>query len=470
LNIRGLTPPARRRPVRRRGSEFGRWVVNLPLFRDRVPARYRPALFFETFYNVGAGGFISLFLLSGVVLKTVIDGTEGHLALLAAMFGGSSLLSPLVSYCGRKIPMRSLVVYPNLIVAALLLATGLTYGGPLLFTLVVGSAFIMRVFPRVAEMNMYRILYPATHRGAAVGWVKAVAAVSALLVTLIGYWWFSFQPSRYWWLYGLVSVLLVSSTWCYTKIPISRRNVFAREDGLSPYQAFWEGLRIFLTDRRFLLYQMGFWFAGFGNHMAMVYVADALKETVIGSRPLEELLPGFLHTLLTNTWQLERGTIVTLIVGFVFAVLPVLLMMTSAPFWGRFLDQTNPMIGRAVFNSIQCVAFALHAYGGLTLQLWPMLLGGAIHAVGNGGSTINWLTGSLYFAKSDRISLYNTVHVGLTGIRGLIAPLFGWYLYSNRGLGLGPGLFWIASILSLIGAVLMVWQGMTDPGSREKRT
>ena len=62
---------------RRRGSEFGRWVVNLPLFRDRVPARYRPALFFESFYNVGAGGFISLFLLSGVVLKTVIDGTEG---------------------------------------------------------------------------------------------------------------------------------------------------------------------------------------------------------------------------------------------------------------------------------------------------------------------------------------------------------------------------------------------------------
>ncbi|MCH7988756.1 MAG: hypothetical protein IID46_06325, partial [Planctomycetes bacterium] len=206
------------------------------------------------------------------------------------------------------------------------------------------------------------------------------------------------------------------------------------------------------------------------NHMAMVYVADALKETVIGSRPLEEILPGVLHTLLTDTWQLERGTIVTLIVGFIFAVLPVLLMMTSAPFWGRFLDRTNPMIGRAIFNSIQCVAFGLHAYGGLTLQLWPMLLGGAIHAVGNGGSTINWLTGSLYFAKSDRISLYNTVHVGLTGIRGLIAPLIGLCLYSNKGLGLGSGLFWIASVLSLIGAVLMVWQGLADPGSREKRS
>jgi hypothetical protein len=99
-----------------------------------------------------------------------------------------------------------------------------------------------------------------------------------------------------------------------------------------------------------------------------------------------------------------------------------------------------------------------------------MLLGGAIHAVGNGGSTINWLTGSLYFAKADRISLYNTVHVGLTGIRGLIAPLFGWYLYSDDGLGLGTGLFWVSSILSLFGAFLMLWQGLSDPGSREKRS
>jgi hypothetical protein len=119
--------------------------------------------------------------------------------------------------------------------------------------------------------------------------------------------------------------------------------------------------------------------------MAMIYVVDALNEMVIGFHPLAELLPAFLHNLLTNTWQLERGTIVTLIVGFIFAVLPVLLMMTSVPFWGRFLDQTNPMFGRALFNSIQCVAFGLHTYGGLTLQLWPMLIGGAVHAVGNGG-------------------------------------------------------------------------------------
>lgn len=451
----------------RLGRRFGAWVVNSPLVRDRVPARYRPALFYETFYNLGTGAFVTLFLTSSFVLKSVIDGTENHLALLAAMFGGSSLFSPIVSYCGRKFSMKSLVVYPNLLVASLLMATAIPIGGPLMFTIVVGSAFLVRVFPRVAEMNMYRILYPATHRGAAVGWIKAVSAVSALVVTLMGYWWFSYQPDRYWLLYGFVGLLLVFATMCYRQIPVSKTNFFAQNDGLTPYEAFWDGTKTFLSDRRFVFYQIGFLFAGFANHMAIVYVAQVLKEDVLATMTLEEMVPGVFRELVLVTWQLDRKTVEILIVGWIVAVFPVMLMMGSAPFWGRFLDRTNPMIGRCIFNTLQAVAYGFHAYGGLSLQIWPILVGSAIHAVANGGSTINWLTGSLYFAGSDRISLYNAVHVGLTGLRGLIAPLVGLYVYSSDGLGLGAGLFWVSVVLSLIGSVLMLWQGLTDSGSRE---
>ena len=343
-----------------------------------------------------------------------------------------------------------------------------------LVTLAVGSAFVVRVFPRVAEMNMYRVNYPVSHRGGAVGWVKAVAAISALAVTLIGYGWFSFikfhqQPHLYWILYWLVAVLLIGAAMCYARIPVSRNNVFAKSDGLSPHQAFWQGLKIFASDRRFLLYQIGFSLAGFANHMAMIFVAQVLTKDVIAGRDPASLLPGFLSQILVDGWGLEQATIKTLIVGFVVAVMPVLLMMASAVFWGRFLDRINPMTGRAIFNTIQCVAYAFHAYGGLTLQIWPMVIGAAIHAIGNGGSTINWLTGSLYFAKEDQISLYNAVHVGLTGLRGLTAPLVGLYLLSSRGVGLGAGLFWVASALSLFGAVVMLAQGLTDPGPREGR-
>jgi len=433
----------------------GNRISRLPLFRDalaRMPARSRPALYFETYYNLGIGVMVALFLLSQVVLKTILDGEEHHLALLAAMFGGSSLLSPLVSYIGRTVPMRRLIIVPNMIVAALLFMTAMPWGGATLFTLTVGGAYIFRVFPRVAEMNMFRVLYPPTHRGAAVGWVKAIASTAGLTITVLGYWWFGFQPSAYWALYAVVGFTLLFSTMSYAKIPISRKNVFAREEKVHPYRAFMNGLKIFLADKRFFLFQCGFALAGTANHMAIVYVPEVLKEEIHASPQA---------------------------IGLICAVIPAILMTASSPFWGRYLDTTNPMTGRAVFNLMQGIAFGFHAYGGFSHQVWPFVVGAIIHSIANGGSTINWLTGSLYFAKTENISLYNALHVGLTGVRGFLAPLIGLYLISDnalvlgpglvlKGLNLGSGLFWVATVLSLTGAAVMFLQGLTDPGPREK--
>ena len=439
------------------------------MLADRVPPRYRPTLFLESLYSIGTGAFVSLFLLSTVVLKTILNGSEQHLALLAAMFGGSSLCSPLVGWLSRTVPMKSLVVWPNLACAALLLTTAFTGGSPWLFAVVIGLCFVIRVFPRVGEMNLYRVLYPVSHRGSAIGWVRMVWSVSAAVITLTGYCWFSFFPEAWWGLYVLVALLLVSSSYCYSRIPVSRRSVFARQDGLPPHRAFARGVQLFLTDRRFVLYQFGFALAGFANHMAHAYVAQVLTDDVIGQRDLARVLPGTLYEFLSGPLGLERQTIIGLTVGLVVAVLPVLLVTASSLYWGRLLDRINPMSARALFNTIQAVAYALHAYGGLTMQVWPMLLGSMVHAIGNGGGTINWLTGSLYFARDDQVGLYNAVHVGLTGLRGLIAPVCGFYLYSQTGLGLGAQLFAATAVLSVAGAAVMLWQGLTDPGPREER-
>ena len=86
----------------RRVRRIPKWLVGVPPFRaalNRVPPRCRPALFHETFYNVGSGAFVAMFGLSLAALKSdqifVPGGTKEHLMFVAAMFGGSSLLSPL---------------------------------------------------------------------------------------------------------------------------------------------------------------------------------------------------------------------------------------------------------------------------------------------------------------------------------------------------------------------------------------
>ena len=410
---------------------MGGLIAGLPLFRNalnRLPEKSRPALFFESHYNIGTGAFLSLFFLATVVLKTILGGDALHLALLSAMFGGSSLLSPLVSYVGRYVSMKRLIVVPNLIVAVLLFATALTSFGPTWFAFVVGLAFVIRVFPRVGEMNMFRILYPNERRGSAVAWMKAIASGTGAVTTMIAYWWFATNEQWYWLLFCTVGLVLASATYMYNRIPVSRRNIFAQSKPMPMRRAFMDGLRVFLNDRQFLSYQVGFALAGTANHMSFVYVAEILREDVSGSDST---------------------------VRMVAAVIPAL-MATMSPLWGRFLDRSNPMIARSVFNTLQAVAYGFHAYGGLTLQIWPFVVGAFIHGIGNAGGTINWLTGSLYFAKAEHISLYNAIHVCLTGVRGLLAPLVGVYLIQEWNLG--GGIFAVSAVLSFLGSLVMLWQ------------
>lgn len=427
----------------------------------RFPEQCHRPLVYESAYNIGNGAFYSLNLLTPVVLATapLKGATEDHVAIFWAAAHGSSIFSPLVGFGARFVPMKLLVVIPNILAVLCLLGVAFRQGDPTWFTAALAASFVVRVFPRTGEMNMYRVLYPTSHRGAAVGLLKAIMAISVLTVVVAGYFWLNFDASRYWMIYLAIAAALLISSFCYQAIPVRQQDLLEMSGLVSPWSAFCNGMKVFLTDRRFLLYQIGFSFAGTANHMVFW------------------LVPYLCINDLSNV-----GVVKT---RFISAMIPALLVTFSAPLWGRFLDRHNPMIGRATFNLLQGIAFILFAAGGLSDRESIVILAAVLHGVASGGSAVNWLTGSLHFAGKDRVSLYNAVHVGLTGIRGLLAPLVGLWLYDagtttdakagllgNAGLdgfGLGPHVFWVAAGLSFCGFALMLWQGLTDPGSRDEQ-
>ena len=141
--------------------------------------------------------------------------------------------------------------------------------------------------------------------------------------------------------------------------------------------------------------------------------------------------------------------------GLAVAILPQVLQPISSPLWGRFLDRVNPMQGRAVFSFFMAAVNALYCFGGLHLLVWPFLAGSLVQGLTNSGNQIVWTTGSLYFARPRQVVLYNTVHVALTGFRGLAAPLVGAWLFSQ--VGLGSWVFGISSILGVLGLISMIW-------------
>lgn len=390
-----------------------------------------------------------LFPIALVVLETILDAEIWHQAALASCFFGSCLFGLLVTRIGNVVPMRLLVILPNCLIGFLLFGTLTPASTASWFTLLIGTTFLLKVFQQVAEMNMFRMLYPDTHRSTAVGLLRAVSAISGLAVTITSWWWLALWPQWYSSLFCMMGVMLFSAAWFYAKIPVARKTMFEQKNQQRLFKAFADGCRVFFSDRRFVLYQVGFSLAGIANHIGLYLVPRVMRENAGASDST---------------------------IRFVAAVMPVLLLVMTAPFWGRYMDKKSPMTARGIFNVLQIFAFTFYAIGGVTGQVWPLFLGGAIHALSNGGGAINWITGSMYFAKPEHVSLYNGIHVFLTGARGFIGPPLAMFLFVETesigsvtitGLGMGPWVFLVSSMLSLLGAVVMFAQARFDTGPVE---
>lgn len=112
------------------------------------------------------------------------------------------------------------------------------------------------------------------------------------------------------------------------------------------------------------------------------------------------------------------------------ASLPMLLMPVAIPFWARALAQKHVIYFRSVnsrFYALGAAAVCAGALQGFTPLLW---LGAVLLGIGAGGGTLGWNLGHNDFAPPERVAEYLGLHVTLTGIRGLLAPLVGAALYN----------------------------------------
>src|SRR5690606_36383758 len=94
-------------------------------------------------------------------------------------------------------------------------------------------------------------------------------------------------------------------------------------------------------------------------------------------------------------------------------------------------------------------------------------LAAVLHGIGLAGGTLGWNLGHHDFASPEKASLYMGVHVTLTGVRGLIAPLAGVWMYQfleHRWPGTGRFVLGISLVATTAGALGFVRM------SREMRT
>jgi len=123
----------------------------------------------------------------------------------------------------------------------------------------------------------------------------------------------------------------------------------------------------------------------------------------------------------------------------VTAALPTLIVPLSARYWSRVLARDH-VIGFRQRNSRWYVFAIVIAMAGVFVELeWVLWLAAVVLGIAIGGGMLGWNLGHNDFAPEERVGDYLGLHVSLTGLRGLIAPLIGVWVYGLLEL-LGPGL------------------------------
>ncbi|UCG27428.1 MAG: MFS transporter [Bacteroidales bacterium] len=159
-------------------------------------------------------------------------------------------------------------------------------------------------------------------------------------------------------------------------------------------------------------------------------------------------------------------------VGFyknIYNIIAILLL----PLLGRIIGKTDPRR----FAIYTFTAFLLYFFFmGLTeylpfnitwigIKIYPVLLV-AIFCNGIFAATMAllWYIGSAYFCRKEEAADYQSVHLSLTGIRAIFAPILGVFFYEMIDFS---GTFLIAIFFLLSAIVLMVWSLRKYPVRKE---
>lgn len=182
--------------------------------------------------------------------------------------------------------------------------------------------------------------------------------------------------------------------------------------------------RVLARDRAYRLYMVCMFLMGTGNLMISAPLVLVMRE---------EFQVGYLQGIL------------------IASSIPLVMMPIAIPFWARLLTRTHVISFRALHGWVFVATAALVLVAVRSNAMWLLFLASAIRGFGFGGGALAWTLGHHDFAPPDQATRYMGVHVTLTGVRGLVAPIVGveFYVLINR-LSPGSGSWVFAICLGLI--------------------
>jgi type IV secretory pathway TrbD component len=279
--------------------------------------------------------------------------------------------------------------------------------------------------------TIWNVNYPRSHRAriaSRLQTVRMLMASGAMVGVSLLYDAF---PSAYRWVYPCAGVIGVISLIPYSRLRMRgeraemqrMRAHFDRTIGAAakPHQTWLAGVRevadILRTDKLFARYMLAQFILGAANFFT------------------EPILVNFMTKELDFTYFQSLSLL---------QFVPQIMLFASISIWAVYFDRIGVLRFR-IYNSFAwacayvaiAIGLLLYAIAGpqWAAVAWVFIVLSRISkGLGMGGGAIAWNLGHLHFARPHQTELYMGIHVGLTGLRGLLMPIVGYVCFTWMGM------------------------------------
>ncbi len=407
--------------------------ANVLSFAAASPRAARYTLRFHLPAEVLLGAVAGITTLGDLIARKTLRTPDYLLALQSSIPTVALLFAMVWRDLLDGVPRRKVLVLTGVFGKGLLLFTAFATSPGLFFAVLVAFSFADSAFIPVRN-SIFRSNYPDNVRGRLFGGVVslmnlALIAANLLAAAVLDRWEWSYRL-----LLPVAAVLGLAAHLIYARIKVRGDGqhegnrpstpIVSRAAG-AVVRGFASTVRILRRDRDFRTYEAGFFLYGLGFLMNLPLVV----------------------ILISDRLHLSYGQ-----ASWARFVVPPVLMILCSPVAGRLLDRTHS----SSMMAASCLLLAAHsALLAAATGFWTLLASFALHGVAMTGVNLAWNLGPVQFARTHEESLdYMGVHVTLTGVRGLLAPLLA--LGARHFLGLTPAFFVATGFFAL--AALLQWR------------
>lgn len=353
--------------------------------------------------------FWGLFYLLPVILHKDLQATPFQVATLIAIKPVASLFSP---YWSQRVHAMRERLIPNLILGNILKFTPFLFfpfvSNPWFYIFAVGFHMFLCRGTIPAWMEILKLKIPSASRSkvCAIGSIIDYLGV-ALLPLFIG--GVLDNVSESWrWLFPLAALLGIISTW-----PIKRIKIDILENSerpttekklthlINPWKSGWK----LLSERLdFAKFQWGFFLGGAGLMI------------------LQPVLPAYFNNVLHLSYS-DVLTAVAALKGIGFAL--------SSPLWVKFFNRSRIFVLCSVVTLAAAIFPLLLIFAHSSSSI--IYIAYIAYGVMQGGSELSWKMSGPVFSKEKDSAPFSSVNILAVGVRGIIFPYLGSFLFLKTG-------------------------------------